>query len=66
VRTFWLSLLLLVATTTLFIVNGKGTISYHKRSEKNTILFVSIYNSHVIVEIKDKSNKGSLKWHEDL
>jgi hypothetical protein len=66
VRIFWLSLLLLVATTTWFIINGKGTVSYHKRSEKNTLIFISIYNSHVIVEIKDKSNKGSLKWHEDF
>ena len=63
---FWLSLLLLVAATIWFIINGKGTVSYHKRSEKNTLIFISIYNSHVIVEIKDRSNKGSLKWHEEL
>lgn len=58
---FWLSLLLLVATTTWFIINGKGTVSYHKRGEKNTLIFISIYNSHVIVEIKDRSNKGEFK-----
>lgn len=51
---------------TVILLNGKTTISYHKRSENNTIIFVSIYNSNVIVEIKNKSNKGSLKWHEEL